>query len=95
MIINVWLAATFGIRSISCSKIDRERVVKQFNPTRYASSNTTPIQVGNGDFAFGADVTGLQTFLPFGTMSSWGWHNFSLPTAAGQTSPTDFTGLEW
>ncbi|KAJ3887862.1 hypothetical protein GG344DRAFT_80328 [Lentinula edodes] len=37
------------------------------------------MQVGNGDFAFGADVTSLQTFLPFATMSSWGWKNDSPP----------------
>jgi hypothetical protein len=44
------------------------------------------LQVGNGNFAFGVDVTGLQTFNPFGTLSTWGWHNFSLPTTPGQTS---------
>ncbi|KAF8823607.1 hypothetical protein HHX47_DHR9000442 [Lentinula edodes] len=37
------------------------------------------MQVGNGDFAFGADVTSLQTFLPFATMSSRGWKNDSPP----------------
>ena len=77
------------------SKINRKYVIDQFNPTRYASSNSTPMQVGNGNFAFGADVTGLQTFLPYGTLSSWGWHNFSLPTAVNQTLPEDFTGLDW
>ncbi|KAJ9158366.1 Six-hairpin glycosidase-like protein [Coniochaeta hoffmannii] len=51
--------------------------------------------VGNGNFAFGVDVTGLQTFNPFGTLSTWGWHNFSLPTTPGQTSIDDFTGLDW
>ncbi|KAE8450264.1 hypothetical protein EG329_006692 [Mollisiaceae sp. DMI_Dod_QoI] len=80
---------------IIAASIDRKAVVSQFNPIRYASSNSTPMQVGNGNFAFGADVTGLQTFLPFGTLSSWGWHNFSLPTAANQSSPEDFTGLDW
>lgn len=77
------------------SKINRKQVVKSFNPVRLESSNSTPVQVGNGNFAFGIDVTGLQTFMPFGTLSSWGWHNFSLPTAPGQTSPEDFTGLDW
>ncbi|KAI0025658.1 Six-hairpin glycosidase-like protein [Xylariomycetidae sp. FL0641] len=28
-------------------------------------------------------------------MSTWGWHNFSLPTTPGQTSVDDFTGLDW
>lgn len=67
-------------------KVDRRKVVQSFNPRRNASSSTTPLQVGNGNFAFGVDVTGLQTFSPFATMSTWGWHNFSLPTTEGQTS---------
>ncbi|GAW13196.1 hypothetical protein ANO14919_025760 [Xylariales sp. No.14919] len=67
-------------------RIDRRAVVRAFNPRRNASSATTPLQVGNGNFAFGVDVTGLQTFSPFATMSTWGWHNFSLPTTPGQTS---------
>ncbi|KAI9933095.1 hypothetical protein MW887_007566 [Aspergillus wentii] len=75
--------------------IDRKKVVSRFNPTRNASSNTTPMQVGNGNFAFGADITGLQTFLPFNILSSWGWHNSSLPTTFGETSPSDYTGLDW
>lgn len=68
------------------TKIDRRRVVQQFNPRRNASSTSTPLQVGNGNFAFGVDVTGLQTFQPYGALSTWGWHNFSLPTTPGQTS---------
>ncbi|KAI1659281.1 Six-hairpin glycosidase-like protein [Daldinia decipiens] len=76
-------------------EINRRKVVRSFNPHRNASSKTTPLQVGNGNFAFGADVTGLQTFSPFATMSTWGWHNFSLPTTTGQTSIDDFTGVDW
>lgn len=67
--------------------IDREKIVRAFNPRRTASSEETPLQVGNGDFAFGVDVTGLQTFKPFATLSNWGWHEFPLPTTSGQTSP--------
>lgn len=37
------------------------------------------MQIGNGNFAFGADVTGLQTFEPFAILSSWGWKNDSFP----------------
>ncbi|KAI1173177.1 Six-hairpin glycosidase-like protein [Nemania sp. FL0916] len=81
--------------SSSHPRIDRRAVVRSFNPRRNASSATTPLQVGNGNFAFGVDVTGLQTFSPFATMSTWGWHNFSLPTTPGQTSVDDFTGLNW
>ncbi|GKZ37830.1 hypothetical protein AbraIFM66950_009619 [Aspergillus brasiliensis] len=77
------------------SSAQRRSIVQSFNPHRNASSSTTPLQVGNGNFAFGADITGLQTFAPFAIQSTWGWHNFSLPTTANQTSPADFTGLEY
>jgi hypothetical protein len=53
--------------------IDRYSLVHRHNPVRSASNAISPMQVGNGSFAFGADVTGLQTFIPFATMSDWGW----------------------
>lgn len=77
------------------SKIDRESIVRQFNIKLNQSHPYSPVQVGNGNFAFGADITGLQTFLPHNTLSSWGWHNSSLPTTTNQTSIIDFTGLDW
>jgi hypothetical protein len=93
--ISATVFALVCLLRVAHSRINRQQVIEQFNPIRYASSNSTPMQVGNGDFAFGADITGLQTFLPYGIMSSWSWHNFSLPTAQNQTSPDDFTGLDW
>jgi hypothetical protein len=72
----------------------RRKVVQSFNVRRTKSSDSTPLQVGNGNFAFGADVTGLQTFKPYAIMSTWGWHNFSLPTTPGQTS-VDGTPFPW
>jgi hypothetical protein len=89
------LAATLSLPLLANCKINRRETLQTFNPTRHQSSNTTPIQIGNGNFAFGADITGLQTFLPYGILSSWGWHNFSLPTAQGQSTVEDFTGLDW
>ncbi|KAI9649216.1 hypothetical protein NHQ30_001784 [Ciborinia camelliae] len=77
------------------ASIQRQKIVQTYNVHRNSSSTTTPLQVGNGNFAFGVDVTGLQTFSPFATMSTWGWHNFSLPTTPNQTSVEDFTGLDW
>jgi hypothetical protein len=48
----------------------------------------SPLSVGNGEFVFTADVTGLQTFpdryeqgIPLCTQSQWGWH--SVPAPAG------------
>ena len=83
------------IWALAEAQIKRFEVIRRFNPQRTVSSNSTPIQVGNGDFAFGADITGLQTFYPFNILSSWGWHNSSLPTTPGQTSPADFYGQDW
>ncbi len=44
------------------------------------------LSVGNGEFAFTVDVTGLQTFpdfhargIPLGTMAEWGWHTDPNP----------------
>jgi hypothetical protein len=88
------LPLALAMELVASHSIDRQAVVSQFNPVRYESSNSTPMQVGNGNFAFGADVTGLQTFYPFGSLSSWGWHNFSLPNATAQNSPSDFTRLD-
>ncbi len=39
----------------------------------------SPAQVGNGEFAFSVDITGLQTFVPFNTLSHWGWHSDPVP----------------
>ncbi|MFI1328962.1 hypothetical protein ACH4U7_02260 [Streptomyces sp. NPDC020845] len=72
--------------------IDRHALVSRHDVVRTASDPLTPLQVGNGQLAFGADVTGLQTFLPFATLSDWGWHSDPLPD--GQT-PSDFAGQIW
>lgn len=89
---------TLAVASLAAATpINRREVVRAFNPVRNSSATSynTPIQIGNGNFAFGADITGLQTVVPWNTLSSWCWHNSSLPTMSGQTSPEDFTGLDW
>ncbi|KAI9167960.1 hypothetical protein HJFPF1_04103 [Paramyrothecium foliicola] len=79
--------------AVAFGRIDREKVVSKYNIIRTALINniTTPLQVGNGDFAFGVDNTGMQTFLPFNTMSSWAWHNDAEPTNGEKIS--DYTGM--
>ncbi|KAB2110634.1 hypothetical protein AG0111_0g1406 [Alternaria gaisen] len=47
--------------------------------------------VGNGNFAFNVDTTGMQTYLPFNTLSSWAWHNDSLPVNG--ELPSDYKGV--
>src|SRR5438874_13463019 len=66
--------------------IDRKALVARHNPTLYKFDPLSPLSVGNGEFAFTADVTGLQTFpreyensMPLCTMSQWGWHTTPLP----------------
>ncbi|KAK8061707.1 Six-hairpin glycosidase-like protein [Apiospora phragmitis] len=84
--------ASLSISSASAA-IDREAIVSKFNVVRTSLiyNETTPLQVGNGDFAFNVDNTGMQTFLSFNTLSTWAWHNDSLPTN-GETV-ADYTGV--
>ncbi|MEO6977411.1 MAG: hypothetical protein ABI113_03500, partial [Mucilaginibacter sp.] len=75
------------------TKIDRKALVTRHNITITDKNLEGPGQVGNGHFAFGFDITGLQTFSKgANTMSDWGWHKF--PTPNGQT-PADYKGQEW
>ena len=57
--------------------IDRYALVTRHNIQWNSSSGTIPL--GNGEFCFNADGTGLQTFGG-NTMSHWGWHSFPLPS---------------
>lgn len=60
--------------------IDRKKLISRHNPKLQRINKQSPLTVGNGDFAFTADVTGLQTLsdvysdFPLCTMSTWGWH---------------------
>jgi hypothetical protein len=67
-------------------RIDRQALVTRHNITLTNADPLTPISVGNGEFAFTADLTGLQTFPEFhekgmllSTMAQWGWHSFPNP----------------
>ena len=66
--------------------IDRQALVQRNNPHITEIDTMASLSVGNGEFAFTVDVTGLQTFpelysrgVPLGTMSQWGWHSFPNP----------------
>lgn len=63
------------------AKIDREKLVRRHTIRHSDTTAFSPLSVGNGKFAFTADITGLQTFpehyepgIPLGTQSDWGWH---------------------
>jgi hypothetical protein len=55
------------------SATERLAAVARFNPVRNHTNHDTPLQVGNGNFAFGVDITGLQTLRAFNTLSAWEW----------------------
>ncbi|GAA5200228.1 hypothetical protein [Microbacterium jejuense] len=46
-------------------RIDRRALVRRHNVTQTEFDPRTPVSVGNGEFAFTADLTGLQTFPDF------------------------------
>ncbi|MFT3746563.1 MAG: hypothetical protein QM785_20005 [Pyrinomonadaceae bacterium] len=67
-------------------KIDRYALVSRHTPVILKLDPLSPLSVGNGEFAFTCDITGLQTFpeeyangMPLCTMSQWGWHTKPMP----------------
>ncbi|TFK36258.1 Six-hairpin glycosidase-like protein [Crucibulum laeve] len=92
---KVVILTALYLTAVCHAVINRQAIVSRYNPVRNASSLSTPMQVGNGNFAFGADVTGLQTFQPFGILSSWGWKNDSLPAGKTQQDILNYKGVSW
>lgn len=60
--------------------IDRKKLVSGHDPVLVEADKESVLTVGNGEFAFTADITGMQTLyeeydvVPLCTMSQWGWH---------------------
>ncbi|MFK0402013.1 hypothetical protein ACIQTT_06755 [Microbacterium sp. NPDC090225] len=81
------------------SSIDRAAVVARHRIRLTSPDPQHVLTVGNGDFGFTSDITGLQTFANFhdperamgvgavavntATMSNWGWHE--MPNPEGYT----------
>ncbi|RPE77806.1 MULTISPECIES: hypothetical protein [unclassified Frondihabitans] len=75
--------------------IDREALVRRHNVVLHEPNPEHVLTVGNGNFAYTADVSGMQTFAGYydqlsavmegrtaintATMSSWGWHEMPNP----------------
>ena len=75
-----------GSASPPAEKIDRYALVSRHNVIMTKINPLNVLSIGNGEFAFTADVTGLQSFpeyytagIPVGTQSQWGWHSFPNP----------------
>ncbi|MBE1440793.1 glycoside hydrolase family 65 [Paenibacillus sp. OAS669] len=59
--------------------MNRRQIVERHHPELNKLDPLSPFSVGNSEFAFSSDITGLQTFpdqyeVPLGTQSNWGWH---------------------
>lgn len=54
--IFLWLSQTYA-------SLQRQTIVQCYNVHRNKSSKTTPLQAGNGNFAFGVGVTGFRPLL--------------------------------
>lgn len=87
--VSILILLVLFILIISCTenrKIDRYALVSRHNIENSVIDSLNSLSVGNGEFAFTVDITGLQTFpefyskgVPLGTMSNWGWHTSENP----------------
>jgi hypothetical protein len=90
----LWIAmAMITNLTAAGQKIDRKALVTRHNLHITDRDLKGTSQVGNGHFAFGFDITGLQTFnSDANTLSEWGWHQFPLPAGS---DPYQYKGSEW
>ena len=79
----ILLFSLVAVHADNKSKIDRHALVTRNIPVVTRLDTLSSLSVGNGRFAFTADVTGLQSFpehykngVCLGTQSEWGWHSF-------------------
>lgn len=78
------LFLVFACQNIQAPQpIDRKALVSRHQVQVAAFDSLSSLSVGNGKFAFTADITGLQTYpehyqkgVALGTFSEWGWHSF-------------------
>ena len=73
-------------RAAGHDRIDRQALVTRHNVVLTEADPLATLQVGNGEFAFAVDITGLQTFpdhyregIQLGTQSQWGWDTAANP----------------
>lgn len=99
-------SASFCSAGKVTAPIDREALVTRHSVHIERIDPLSSLSVGNGNFAFTVDATGLQSFpdtyrngVPLGTQSQWGWHSFpndSLFKPEESLKQYDFHGKkEW
>ncbi|RLC29158.1 MAG: glycoside hydrolase family 65 [Deltaproteobacteria bacterium] len=82
----LWIVFVVTATCRADGRIDRFALVSRHDPVVHKADALTPLSVGNGNFCFTADITGLQTFtdfydegIPLCIQSHWGWHRFPNP----------------
>lgn len=89
------LLALFVLLCNACSqsttaptkRINRQAVVERHSPSTTHLNPQSPFTLGNGQFAFTADITGLQSLperyfdqgIPLETKANWAWHTRATP----------------
>ena len=80
------LAAILALPAAGPVPIDRHALVERHAVTFTSVDRDAPAMIGNGEIAFTADITGLQTFpeqyarqAPLLTMAQWAWHSLPPP----------------
>lgn len=85
--INISCSSSPGVQKLSPQAVDRQSLVSRHNPKVGSIDPRSPFTLGNGHFAFTADVTGLQSFadlyfnqgIPLETKARWAWHERANP----------------
>src|SRR5690349_3366773 len=72
-----------GCLLINAQPINRQALVTRHHVINKVNDSLSSLSVGNGQFCFTVDGTGLQSFpesyakgVPLGTESEWGWHSY-------------------
>ena len=81
----LFIILSCGPKETAIVPIDRHALVSRHNVILNGADTLGSLSVGNGEFAFTVDVSGLQTFpseyengISLGTQTQWSWH--SLPS---------------
>ena len=88
IVLSVTLLLACSSKENEPDKIDRFKLVSRHNVVLNQVDTLGSLSVGNGEFAFTVDASGLQTFpdeyengISLGTQSQWGWHSIPSKTS--------------
>jgi hypothetical protein len=80
------------------ASVDRLAVLKRHGPRLRTADQAGVLSVGNGNFAFNVDCTGLQSLhaeykvIPLATLAHWAWHTAPVPAGV---DPAALRLKEW